>query len=142
MKALRGVRIVAVDLLGLGGRPEVETLIAEARDAGNFVPSWISCTGCLAPCRRPTRIPGLRGRRDSHRAGPPQTYRVFLLEHVGRAHPDCRMLIERVLEEGHLVDSLGRRVSFADTVMILTSDALGEWGAELTARGLVEVVSL
>ena len=69
-------------------------------------------------------------------------YCVVLIEHVERGHPDCWMVMRMVLEEGLLVDNLGRRVSFTDTILILTSDVLDEWGGELAARGLVEVVNL
>jgi ATP-dependent Clp protease ATP-binding subunit ClpC len=69
-------------------------------------------------------------------------YCVVMIEHVERGHPDCRMVLRMVLEEGNLVDNLGRRVEFQDTVVILTSDTLGEWGSVLWAGGLVEVVSL
>lgn len=57
-------------------------------------------------------------------------YAVILFDEVEKAHPDVMNLLLQVLEEGSLTDSLGRKVSFANTIIILTSNV----GASLAAR--------
>jgi ATP-dependent Clp protease ATP-binding subunit ClpC len=47
---------------------------------------------------------------------------VILLDEVEKAHPDVFNLLLQVLDEGHLTDSLGRRVDFKNTILILTSN--------------------
>jgi len=48
---------------------------------------------------------------------------VVLFDEVEKAHPRMHNLLLQILEEGELTDSKGRRVSFAGTVVILTSNA-------------------
>lgn len=57
-------------------------------------------------------------------------YSVILFDEVEKAHPDVMNLLLQVLEEGSLTDSLGRKVSFSNTIIILTSNV----GASLAAR--------
>ncbi len=57
-------------------------------------------------------------------------YAVILFDEVEKAHPDVMNLLLQVLEEGALTDSLGRKVSFANTIIILTSNV----GASLASR--------
>ena len=57
-------------------------------------------------------------------------YAVILFDEVEKAHPDVMNLLLQVLEEGCMTDSLGRKVSFANTIIILTSNV----GASLAAR--------
>lgn len=47
---------------------------------------------------------------------------VILLDEVEKAHPDVFNLLLQVLDEGHLTDSLGRKVDFKNTILILTSN--------------------
>ncbi len=58
-------------------------------------------------------------------------YSVVLFDEVEKAHPDVMHLMLQILEEGSLTDSLGRRVDFRNTVLIMTSNL----GAELVRKG-------
>ncbi|MDR0711924.1 MAG: ATP-dependent Clp protease ATP-binding subunit [Prevotellaceae bacterium] len=49
-------------------------------------------------------------------------YSVVLLDEIEKAHPDVFNLLLQVLDEGHLTDSLGRRVDFKNTIIIITSN--------------------
>ncbi len=51
-----------------------------------------------------------------------QPYSVILLDEIEKAHPDVVQLLLQVLEEGRLTDSLGRRVDFRNTILIMTSN--------------------
>jgi ATP-dependent Clp protease ATP-binding subunit ClpC len=49
-------------------------------------------------------------------------YSIVLLDEVEKAHPDVFHILLQVLDEGQLTDSLGRRVDFKNTVIIMTSN--------------------
>ena len=49
-------------------------------------------------------------------------YSVVLFDEIEKAHPDVFNLMLQIFDEGHLTDSLGRRVSFKNTILILTSN--------------------
>jgi len=49
-------------------------------------------------------------------------YSLVLFDEVEKAHPDVFNLMLQVLEDGHLTDSKGRRVSFKNTLIIMTSN--------------------
>ncbi|MDD4032392.1 MAG: ATP-dependent Clp protease ATP-binding subunit [Bacteroidales bacterium] len=49
-------------------------------------------------------------------------YSVVLLDEIEKAHPDVFHLLLQVLDEGQLTDSLGRRVDFRNTILIMTSN--------------------
>ena len=49
-------------------------------------------------------------------------YAVVLLDEIEKAHPDIFNLLLQVLDEGVLTDSLGRKVDFKNTIMIMTSN--------------------
>jgi ATP-dependent Clp protease ATP-binding subunit ClpC len=49
-------------------------------------------------------------------------YSVVLFDEIEKAHPDVMHMLLQILEEGQLTDSLGRRVDFRNTVVILTSN--------------------
>ena len=49
-------------------------------------------------------------------------YCVLLLDEIEKAHPDVFNLLLQVLEDGHLTDAHGRKVSFKNTVVIMTSN--------------------
>jgi len=49
-------------------------------------------------------------------------YSVVLFDELEKAHPDVFNLLLQVMEEGHLTDSMGRTVSFRNTVIIFTSN--------------------
>ena len=49
-------------------------------------------------------------------------YSVILLDEVEKAHPDILNMLLQVLDEGSLTDSLGRKIDFKNTVIIMTSN--------------------
>lgn len=49
-------------------------------------------------------------------------YSIILLDEIEKAHPDVFHLLLQVLDEGQLTDSLGRRVDFKNTIIIMTSN--------------------
>ena len=49
-------------------------------------------------------------------------YCVVLLDEIEKAHPDIFNLLLQVMEDGRLTDSHGRRVSFRNTIIIMTSN--------------------
>ncbi len=49
-------------------------------------------------------------------------YSVILLDEVEKAHPDIFNMLLQVLDEGTLTDSLGRKIDFKNTVIIMTSN--------------------
>ncbi|NHB68472.1 ATP-dependent Clp protease ATP-binding subunit [Perlabentimonas gracilis] len=49
-------------------------------------------------------------------------YSVVLLDEIEKAHPDVFHILLQVLDEGQLTDSLGRRVDFKNTIIIMTSN--------------------
>jgi len=50
-------------------------------------------------------------------------YCVILLDEIEKAHPDVFNILLQVLEEGELQDNLGHKVSFKNSVLIMTSNA-------------------
>ena len=57
-------------------------------------------------------------------------YRVVLFDEIEKAHPDVMHLLLQILEDGKVTDSLGRKVDFRNTIIIMTSNV----GAELIKR--------
>ncbi|MBA7522772.1 Negative regulator of genetic competence ClpC/MecB [subsurface metagenome] len=49
-------------------------------------------------------------------------YCVVLLDEIEKAHPEVYHILLQVLDEGQLTDSLGRRVDFRNTIIIMTSN--------------------
>ena len=49
-------------------------------------------------------------------------YAVVLLDEIEKAHPDVFNMLLQVLDDGHLTDSLGRKVDFRNTIIIMTSN--------------------
>lgn len=49
-------------------------------------------------------------------------YSVILLDEVEKAHPDIFNMLLQVLDDGFLTDSLGRKVDFQNTIIIMTSN--------------------
>jgi len=58
-------------------------------------------------------------------------YSVVLFDEIEKAHPDVIHMLLQILEEGKLTDSLGRRIDFRNTVVIMTSNV----GAEQLVKG-------
>ena len=57
-------------------------------------------------------------------------YSVVLFDEIEKAHPDVMHLLLQILEEGTVTDSLGRKIDFRNTIIILTSNV----GAELIKK--------
>ncbi|MDY0161261.1 MAG: ATP-dependent Clp protease ATP-binding subunit [Bacteroidales bacterium] len=59
-------------------------------------------------------------------------YSIVLLDEIEKAHPDVFHILLQVLDEGRLTDSLGRRIDFRNTIIIMTSNIgtrqLAEYG--------------
>jgi len=49
-------------------------------------------------------------------------YSVVLLDEIEKAHPDVFNILLQVLDDGQLTDSLGRRIDFKNTILIMTSN--------------------
>jgi ATP-dependent Clp protease ATP-binding subunit ClpC len=50
-------------------------------------------------------------------------YSVLLFDEIEKAHPDVFNILLQVLDDGHITDAQGRRVSFKETIIIMTSNA-------------------
>ena len=55
---------------------------------------------------------------------------VILFDEIEKAHPDVAQILLQILEDGRLTDSLGRKVDFRNTILIMTSNV----GAEILQR--------
>ena len=53
-------------------------------------------------------------------------YCLVLLDEIEKAHPDVAGILLQILEEGELTDSTGRRVSFRNAVVVMTSNIGGQ----------------
>lgn len=49
-------------------------------------------------------------------------YSVILLDEIEKSHPDVRNIFLQVFDDGHLTDGHGRKVSFKNTIIIMTSN--------------------
>lgn len=49
-------------------------------------------------------------------------YSVVLLDEIEKAHPDVFNMLLQVLDDGYLTDSLGRKIDFRNTIVIMTSN--------------------
>ncbi len=49
-------------------------------------------------------------------------YSVVLLDEIEKAHPDVFNILLQILDEGHVTDSLGRKIDFKNSIIILTSN--------------------
>ena len=59
-------------------------------------------------------------------------YCLVLLDELEKAHPDVLGLLLQIMEEGCLTDSTGRRVSFKNAIVVMTSNA----GSQCRSEGL------
>jgi ATP-dependent Clp protease ATP-binding subunit ClpC len=50
-------------------------------------------------------------------------YSVVLFDEIEKAHPDVFNILLQVLDDGHITDSKGRKVSFKNTILVMTSTA-------------------
>jgi ATP-dependent Clp protease ATP-binding subunit ClpC len=58
-------------------------------------------------------------------------YSVVLFDEIEKAHPDVMHMLLQILEEGQMTDSLGRKIDFRNTIIIMTSNV----GAEKLTKG-------
>ena len=58
-------------------------------------------------------------------------YSVVVLDEIEKAHPDVFNILLQIMDEGILSDSLGHKVSFKNTILIMTSNV----GARLISKG-------
>jgi len=49
-------------------------------------------------------------------------YSVVLLDEIEKAHPDVFNMLLQILDDGHITDSLGRKIDFRNTIIIMTSN--------------------
>jgi len=59
-------------------------------------------------------------------------YCLVLLDELEKAHPDVAGILLQIMEEGELTDSTGRKVSFKNTIVVMTSNI----GADVKGDGL------
>ena len=57
-------------------------------------------------------------------------YSVVLFDEIEKAHPDVMHLLLQILEDGKITDSLGRKIDFRNTIIIMTSNV----GAEILRK--------
>ena len=50
-------------------------------------------------------------------------YSVILFDEIEKAHPDVFNILLQILEDGHVTDAQGRKISFKNTIIIMTSNA-------------------
>lgn len=62
-------------------------------------------------------------------------FTVILLDEIEKAHPDIFNILLQVFEDGHLTDSQGRKVSFKNTLIVLTSN-IGSTAISQGRRGI------
>src|SRR5712675_1634804 len=60
-------------------------------------------------------------------------YSVVLFDEIEKAHPDVMHLLLQILEEGKITDSLGQKIDFRNTIIIMTSNV----GADLLKKQTV-----
>ena len=59
-------------------------------------------------------------------------YCLVLLDELEKAHPDVCGILLQIMEEGELTDSTGRKVSFKNTIVVMTSNV----GSQVRGEGL------
>ncbi len=82
--------------------------------------------------------PGYVGHEDSGQISEAvrrRPYSVILIDEIEKAHPDVFNILLQVLEDGRLTDSKGRKVSFKNTIIIMTSNVGSEHIAEMGSIG-------
>ncbi len=67
-------------------------------------------------------------------------YSVILFDEVEKAHPDVFNILLQVLDDGHITDSQGRKVSFKNTIIIMTSNAGAQNIVEPKRLGFTSVI--
>jgi ATP-dependent Clp protease ATP-binding subunit ClpC len=67
-------------------------------------------------------------------------YSVILFDEVEKAHPDVFNILLQVLDDGHITDAQGRKVSFKNTIVIMTSNAGAQNIVEPKRLGFASVI--
>ena len=62
-------------------------------------------------------------------------YSVVLFDEVEKAHPDALHILLQILEEGKVTDSLGRKIDFRNTIVIMTSNVGAAMAKKQTSLG-------
>ena len=62
-------------------------------------------------------------------------YAVVLFDEIEKAHPDVMHLLLQILEDGKITDSLGRKIDFRNTIIIMTSNVGAETLRKQTTMG-------
>jgi ATP-dependent Clp protease ATP-binding subunit ClpC len=62
-------------------------------------------------------------------------YAVVLFDEVEKAHPDVLQVLLQVMDDGHLTDSVGRKVDFRNTILVMTSNVGAEMLQKSTTLG-------
>ena len=62
-------------------------------------------------------------------------YAVVLFDEIEKAHPDVMHLLLQILEDGKITDSLGRKINFRNTIIIMTSNVGAETLRKQTTMG-------
>ncbi len=65
-------------------------------------------------------------------------YSVLLLDEIEKAHPDVFNILLQVLDDGQLTDAKGRKVSFKNCIIIMTSNLGSEYIAQMGNLGFVQ----
>ena len=68
-------------------------------------------------------------------------YSVVLFDEVEKAHPDVFNILLQVLDDGHITDSKGRKISFKNTILIMTSNAGAQRIIDPKNLGFTQVTS-
>jgi ATP-dependent Clp protease ATP-binding subunit ClpC len=69
-------------------------------------------------------------------------YSVVLFDEIEKAHPDVMHLLLQILEDGKITDSLGRKIDFRNTIIIMTSNVGAETLKRQTTMGFAAVKPL
>ncbi|MCL4144237.1 UNVERIFIED_CONTAM: hypothetical protein GTU68_040790 [Idotea baltica] len=65
-------------------------------------------------------------------------YSVILLDEVEKAHPDVFNMLLQVLDDGYLTDSLGRKIDFRNSIIIMTSNIGARSQEDSYQKGVIE----
>ncbi len=82
--------------------------------------------------------PGYVGHDDSGQLSEAvrrKPYSVILIDEIEKAHPEVFNILLQVLEDGQLTDSKGRKISFKNTIIVMTSNAGSDYIAQMDAIG-------
>ncbi len=85
--------------------------------------------------------PGYVGHEDSGQLSEAvrrRPYSVILIDEIEKAHPEVFNILLQVLEDGKLTDAKGRKVSFKNTIIIMTSNVGSDHITEMSTIGFSE----